>query len=260
MIRNIKLVIEYEGTNYSGWQTQKNTSKTIQQILEKALKHVFGEKINLIGAGRTDAGVHALGQVANFKTSSRLSLGLIQRALNGLLPKDISIKEIKEVSEKFHSRYDAKDKIYRYAILQGPSRLSINKNLFRYVPYNLDLAKMRAAAKFLKGRHDFRSFCASGSTAKHTVRTVKKLSIGVSRKNFLGRLIKGHHFIIIDVQADGFLYKMVRNIVGTLIDVGRGSLSPSQVRAILKSKNRENAGPTAAACGLSLLKVRYSKK
>ena len=256
-MRNVKLLIEYEGTNYSGWQAQKNTTKTIQQILEKALKRVFHEEIKLTGAGRTDAGVHAFAQVANFKTSSKLSLGLIQRALNGLLPKDISVKEIKEVPQSFHSRYDAKNKTYRYIILEGPSRLSINRNLFRRIPYRLDLAKMQTAAKFLKGRHDFRAFCASGSSIKGTKRTIKKFSIGISCSNFLGRLPEGHRFIIIDIQADGFLYNMVRNIVGTLIEVGRGRFAPNHVKAILSSRNRKNAGPTAPSAGLTLLKINY---
>ena len=257
MIRNIKLLIEYEGTNYSGWQAQKNTTKTIQHILEKALKRIFHEEVKLTGAGRTDAGVHAFAQVANFKTSSKFSVGLIQRALNGLLPKDISIKETKEVPQSFHSRYDAKNKTYRYIILEGPSRLSIGRNLFRHIPYRLDLAKMRTATKFLKGRHDFRSFCASGSNVKGTKRTINKLSIGISRQNFLGKLSSDCRFIIIDIEADGFLYNMVRNIVGTLIEVGRGRFVPSHVKTILSSKNRKNAGPTAPSAGLTLLKINY---
>ncbi|MFH1779200.1 MAG: tRNA pseudouridine(38-40) synthase TruA [Candidatus Omnitrophota bacterium] len=244
-MRNIKLIIEYDGTNYAGWQIQKN-AKSIQGTLESALKRIIGEKVRLVSCGRTDSGVHAEGHVANFKTNSKISLVNLQRGLNSILPKDIVIKEAKEVPLDFNSRYDAKSKVYRYTILNRSYPQALYRNYFYYVPYKLGLNLMRREAKCLVGKHDFKSFQAADKKKRSSIRTIKKLNI--KRK---GDLIE------IEIEADGFLYNMVRNIVGTLIEIGRGRFKAGSMKKILKAKNRDLAGPTAPAKGLCLVEVKY---
>lgn len=244
-MRNIKLIIEYDGTNYAGWQIQKN-AKSIQGTLESTLKRIIGEKVRLVSCGRTDSGVHAEGHAANFKTNSKISLVNLQRGLNSVLPKDIVIKEAKEVPLDFNSRYDAKSKVYRYTILNRSYPQALCRNYFYYVPYKLDLNLMRREAKCLVGKHDFKSFQAADKKERSSIRTIKKLNI--KRK---GNLIE------IEIEADGFLYNMVRNIVGTLIEIGRGRFKAGSMKKILKAKNRDLAGPTAPAKGLCLAEVKY---
>jgi len=244
-IRNILLKIEYDGTDYSGWQSQNN-ARSIQDTIEVALKRITGRKARLISSGRTDAGVHALNQTANFKTVSAIPPFKLQRALNSILPKDIVIKEAREVPLEFHSRFDAKSKIYRYTIINGPAASAISRNFTAHIPYKLNFALMKKEAKALTGRHDFKSFQAADRIERSSVRTIKKLS---ARK-------KGEK-IIIDIEADGFLYNMVRNIAGTLIDIGRGRLAKGSMARILKAKNRTLAGETAPAKGLCLIEVKY---
>jgi tRNA pseudouridine38-40 synthase len=243
--RNIRLVIEYDGTNYAGWQIQKN-AKSVQGTLEAALKRITREKIKLISCGRTDSGVHAEGHVANFKTKSKISLVNLQRGLNSVLPKDIAITEAKEVSLDFNSRYDAKSKVYRYTILNRPYPAALCRSYFHYVPYRLDLNAMKREAKCLLGRHDFKSFQAADKKERPSVRTIEKLSI--KRKG---------DFVEIGIEADGFLYNMVRNIVGTLVEIGRGRFRAGSMKEILKAKNRNLAGPTAPAKGLCLMEIKY---
>jgi len=245
MIRNILLKIEYDGTNYSGWQTQKN-AKSIQFILESAIKRITGKKSDLISCGRTDAGVHALGHIANFKTASDIPLYKLQRGLNSVIPKDIVIKEAREVSLKFHSRFDARSKVYTYTILNDSAPAAISRNHVHHVPYKLNFGLMRREAKCLVGRHDFKSFQAADRIERGSVRTIKRLDVKKS-----GDLIK------ITVEADGFLYNMVRNIVGTLIEIGRGKFKLGSMSEILKAKDRRLAGPTAPAKGLCLMEVKY---
>lgn len=260
-MRNIKLIIEYEGTNYIGWQIQRlrqqktsiehRTSsiekKTIQETMEQALKRILNEKIKLIGSGRTDSGAHALGQVANFKTNSKMPLDKLKKALNALLPNDIAIKDIEEVNLNFHSRFDAKSKIYGYTILNSPLRCVRQRNFYCLYPYKLNLNAMRQAARLLLGKKDFKSFQASDKKPRNSQRTVKNIS-----------LKKQGDFIHFEIEADGFLYKMVRSIVGSLLEVGRGKLKTKDFKRILRQKNRQFAGPTAPAKGLTLLKVKYS--
>ncbi len=252
-MRNIKLTIEYDGTNYSGWQVQKSTVhspqstlKTIQEEIEKAIAKITGKRSKLYGSGRTDRGVHAKEQIANFHTLSRLSLDTLKRGLNAVLPDDISITKIEEVDKNFHSRFDVKAKTYRYTILNSKSSSPFIKNYSLYIPYRLNLSTMKKEARVLLGRHDFKSFRASDKKQKSTVRTIKKINIGS----------KGS-LITIDIEADGFLYNMVRNIIGTLIEIGRGKFPPGSIKRILKAKDRTVAGPTAPAHGLCLMKVRY---
>lgn len=244
-IRNIKIVLAYEGTNYAGFQRQLN-GPTIQGILEEKLSLVLNTKISIIGAGRTDAGVHARGQVINFNTENELAFDKVQKALNSLLPEDILILSIEEVDSKFHARYSAKNKTYSYSIYNHNLRPLFNRNFVYYYRHHLDLNKINAAAGYLIGQHDFKTFQATGSTVINTIRTVH-----FCRLNQTGPLIE------LIINADGFLYHMVRNIVGSLILVGNGKLSVERFRDILELKDRNIAGPTAPAHGLCLEEVFY---
>ncbi len=244
--RNIKITLEYDGTNYAGWQAQARPQKTIQGVLEKVLRKIFQEKIKVIGSGRTDTGVHALGQVANFKTASSLTLAQIQKSLNALLPEDIAVIKTEEVGINFHSRFDAKSKVYRYSILNRSCRSAWLKDSAYFIPYKLDVKLMQKEAKALLGKHNFKAFQASDKKKRQAVRIIKKLHID-----------KQGDLLNIEIEADGFLYNMVRNIVGTLIEIGRGKFPVGSLKKILTSKNRKIAGPTAPAKGLCLLRVNY---
>lgn len=243
-MRNLKLTIQYDGTKYCGWQKQPNASG-IQGTIEYAIYEITKEKVNITGSGRTDAGVHALGQVANFKTKSRIPANRLPDALNAKLPKDISIIDCQEVSEDFHSRYSATGKIYRYLIYNKPYRSPLYKDISYHVRYDLDIQKMRSEAKSLVGTHEFKGFMSSGSSVKDTVRTIHNITIEES-----GDLIA------LEVEGNGFLYNMVRIIVGTLVDIGRGRIDKS-MEEIIASKDRGEAGHTAPAHGLFLKKVHY---
>ncbi len=247
-MRNIKLTIEYDGTRYSGWQCQNNrqSKKTIQETIEKALRKILREKVKIIASGRTDAGVHAAAQIANFKTVKTIPARNLQRALNSALPADIVITKVEEARLDFHSRFSARSKIYRYTILNQPHPSAFLRNTAYFYPHPLDIILMRKEAKCLIGRHDFAAFCASNSSAKSTIRTIKKISIN-----------KVSQLIIIDIQADGFLYNMARNIAGTFVEIGRGRFKKGALKKIILSRNRSLAGPTAPACGLCLVKVNY---
>ena len=244
-MRNILFKVEYDGTDYAGWQSQKN-AKNIQDTIEAALKRIVGRKVRLISCGRTDAGVHALSQFVNFKTEAKIPLFKLKRGLNSILPRDIAIKEVREVPPKFNSRFDAKSKLYRYTIMNGSSRSAIFGNFSVYIPYKLDVTLMKKEAKVLIGKHDFKSFQAADRVKRSSIRAIKKLSIK-----------KKGEAIIIDVEADGFLYNMVRNIAGTLINIGRDKLPVGSMARILKAKNRKFAGQTAPAKGLCLVEVKY---
>jgi len=243
--RNLKLTLEYDGENYHGWQRQPRVT-TIQGIIEEALAKVLQKKISLIGAGRTDAGVHARGQVANFKTKSNLPLKNLKAALNSLLPEDIVVKHAVHVSNDFHARYDARSKLYRYTILNAPLSSPLLRKYVYFFSYPLDIKAMKRAAKFLAGRHDFSSFRGAGTARENYIRKVKRLKVSTEKE-----------LICLDMEADGFLYNMVRIIAGTLLDVGRGKITASEVRKILEAKDRRQAGPTLPARGLCLLKVKY---
>jgi pseudouridylate synthase I len=220
-------------------------SPGIQGTIEYAIYEITREKVNITGSGRTDAGVHALGQVANFKTNSAIPANRIPDALNAKLPKDISIINCEEVDEDFHSRFSAKGKIYRYLIYNKPYRSPLYKDTSYHVRYDLDLDKMRLEAKSLLGTHDFKGFMSSGSSVKDTVRTIHNISIEESED-----------LIILEVEGNGFLYNMVRIIVGTLVDIGRGRIQKSMAE-IIDSGDRGQCGHTAPAHGLFLKKVHY---
>lgn len=243
-MRNIKLTIQYNGKNYCGWQKQ-NDSLGIQGTIEQAIKEITNEDVKITGSGRTDAGVHALGQVANFNTETNIPAEKIPNALNSKLPKDISIISAEEMPLDFHSRYCAKGKTYRYMIYNNPYRTPIYNDISYFVKYDLDLEKMQKEAKSLIGTYDFKGFMSSGSSVKDTVRTIYDIQI-----------IKQEDLIVIEVQGNGFLYNMVRIIVGTLVDIGRGRIN-LDMSSIIESKSRSMAGHTAPEQGLFLKKVDY---
>ncbi|MDP2912187.1 MAG: tRNA pseudouridine(38-40) synthase TruA [Candidatus Omnitrophota bacterium] len=248
-MRNIKLTIEYDGAGFNGWQTQRvkgRKLKTVQGEIEEAGEKLFGKKINLIGSGRTDAGVHAKAQAANFRTDSRLPLNNIKKGLNNFLPRRISIVSAEEAPLKFHSRFDSKGKLYKYTIVNRKSRAPLMGRHSAFVSYDLDIETMKKAAKYLVGKKDFKSFQTIGKIKRSSVRTVSEIKIASNPP-----------VIEIYIQADGFLYNMARNIVGTLIEVGRGRFEPEKVKEILAKKRRALAGQTAPAKGLCLEKVLY---
>lgn len=256
-MKNFKLTIQYDGTCYCGWQTQAITKRkcrqkpSIQQTIEGCLEKIVRQKVGVIASGRTDSGVHAIGQVANFKSTTVLTPHKIQSGLNGVLPSDIRVSKVQSVSFDFHARYSVVTKVYRYFIQPQAMRPSpFFKDYSYWFKFPLDQRLMKAASQFLLGKHDFKSFCASGSNSRSTVRTIRKLSI--SRVS-----IFSCSMICIEIEADGFLYNMVRNIVGTLLEVGRGRLEPRLIKRILHGKKRSLAGPCVPAKGLFLVRVKY---
>lgn len=244
-MRNIKLTVEYDGTAYCGWQCQEN-GLSIQEVLEGCIAKMTGEEIRVSGSGRTDAGVHALGQVANFRTSSKLGERNFLLGINCLLPADIVIREVCEVDPEFHARFDAKSKVYLYKICNRPVRSALKRHHAWFVWEPLDLAKIEAALPLFRGTHDFTSFCSTHADGTDRIRTI--LSIGVERQ---GDMVQ------ISVEAEGFLRYMVRTIVGTLVEVGKGRCSPGDVETVLAARDRRRAGLTAPPHGLFLKEVKY---
>ncbi|WP_420265994.1 tRNA pseudouridine(38-40) synthase TruA [Candidatus Magnetominusculus dajiuhuensis] len=255
-MKHIFLILQYDGTNYRGWQMQPNTT-TVQGLIEEALCKITGRATAVTSAGRTDSGVHALGQAASFFTDSRLTPDIFQRALNALLPYDIRAVAARYVSGDFHCRFSARRKRYFYVISNAPSASPF---MYRYVwevRHPLDIAAMQKASISLVGRYDFKSFCASDTDVDNTVREVFSIEARpMPCISFMGAEIKGQ-FIKITIEADGFLRHMVRNITGTLVDVGRGKTSPADVENILTAKDRKKAGMTAPGRGLFLDRVFY---
>jgi tRNA pseudouridine38-40 synthase len=255
-MKNIKLLIEYDGANYHGWQRQKNHT-TLQEIIEGRLLRITGEDAALISASRTDAGVHAVGQVASFKTNSNLEPVTLQRALNATLPEDIRILNAVETAAAFHPRYDALGKSYFYIISNTNFSSAF---LYRYawrVPYTLDLAEMKKAGDLLLGRHDFSAFRGAGCGAKSTAREITLLTVErINSIDFMTSKINGN-FVKITVEADAFLRHMVRNIVGTLVEIGRGKMTLRSVLEAIELGDRKKTGPTAPPHGLLLEKVSY---
>jgi tRNA pseudouridine38-40 synthase len=244
-MRNLRLLIEYDGSLYHGWQTQRE-EVTIQRTIEQTLEQILREKIHLTASGRTDAGVHALGQVANFRSRTSLEPDTLKKALNGLLPKDILIKRAEEASLDFDACIHAVSKTYRYSILNRPERCAIGRHYCLHVPRPLNLEAMEEAASHLAGEHDFSSFRSSSCSSPNPIRRIERADF--ERE---GNLI---HFFI---EGNGFLHHMVRSIVGTLIEVGKGRLTPSSFERILAARDRRLAGKTANSQGLCLMEVRY---
>lgn len=246
-MKNIKLTIEYEGTNYSGWQKQDNVV-TIQGSLEEALEILTNEKIKLMGSGRTDGGVHALAQVANFRTNATIPGEKYKYALKFLLPDDITIMDSEEVDIGFNARFSATKKTYKYIVYNGELPKALYRNFSYHVPYDIDIDKMIDASKYLIGTHDFASFMGAKSSVKSTVRTIYSISIEKEKENEL---------IIFKIEGNSFLRNMVRIIVGTLLEIGFGKLNVEDLCKIILEKNRELAGHTAPPQGLFLEKVFY---
>jgi tRNA pseudouridine38-40 synthase len=244
-MKNIKLTIEYDGTRFSGWQRQIN-GISIEETIDIALKALTKEDIKLYGASRTDAGVHARGQVANFITNSIIPPERFPAALNGLLPKEVVIIASEEVPMEFHSRYHSKGKAYSYVMLNRKTRPAFMNNYVAHVPYKLDFEIMEKASKYFIGTHDFAAFKTKGGTVKTSVRTINSIE-----------LIKSGIEITLNIDGDAFLYNMVRIIAGTLIDVGRGRIQCDTIPEIILSKDRRRAGKTAPASGLCLERIYY---
>jgi len=247
-VASFRLTLEYDGRDFQGWQVQPGGRRTVQGVLEAAVARVTGAaELRLVGAGRTDAGVHAEGQVAGLAVETGLPPERLARALNGVLPADLAVRACEAAPEGFHARYDATGKHYRYAIWNGPARSPLREARFHRVPSALDLAAMAAAAGQLVGRHDFASFQAAGSAVRSTERTVTRLDVeGEPRGE-----------VRLEVEGEGFLRHMVRILAGTLIDVGLGRTGAGELVTILAARDRRRAGRTAPARGLTLLRVAY---
>jgi tRNA pseudouridine38-40 synthase len=244
-MRNIKLTIEYDGTNYVGWQRQKN-GMSIEETIEKAIKGITSDEVRIIGSSRTDAGVHAKGQTANFFTASKIPGMKFSSAINSKLPNDIVILDSLEVNEDFHSRYSSLGKKYSYRILNRKQPPAYLRNFVEHCPYELNYTFMVSASKAFLGSHDFTAFKSTGSSAKTSVRTIKYIE-----------LTRNEDLITLNIEGDGFLYNMVRIIAGTLIDVGRGKIPYDSIPDIIDSRDRNRSGKTAGASGLCLEKVYY---
>jgi tRNA pseudouridine38-40 synthase len=244
--KNYKLVLEYDGSNYHGWQRQKGLL-TIQEVVETCLAIMTQTPVRLLGAGRTDAGVHARGQVANFLSDTQISPARLLRGLNSLLPEDIVALELISVPKDFHARFKAQSKLYEYRIHNGPKPPALGRQYSWHISRPLKWRAMAHCLKLLEGKHDFSSFQAAGSSVRGTERVVLATEINSV----------GEHTRFITMEANGFLRHMVRNIIGTLVDVGSGKLTEEGFSAVLAARDRQQAGMTAPARGLCLLEVRY---
>ena len=245
-MRTIKMTIEYDGSNYLGWQVQPR-GLTIQGILEEKLALLTGQRTQVTASGRTDAGVHALNQVAHFRTESQMDIRSFQKALNSLLPPDILIKKIEEVKEGFHARKSARSKTYVYQILNHPLRSPFHRTMAWHISQKLDLGEMKKATSYLVGEHDFSAFRSVGSPTRTATRRVLRAEWKMGKGGF----------IRFEIEATGFLKQMVRAIVGTLVEVGKGRIESKEVMKIIDSRDRKKAGPTAPARGLFLKEVKY---
>ncbi|AQS58901.1 tRNA pseudouridine(38-40) synthase TruA [Desulforamulus ferrireducens] len=245
-MRNLKLTIQYDGTRYKGWQRLGNTENTLQGKIEQVLSRMTGETIEIIGSGRTDMGVHAQGQVANFKTSCTKSVDEIQQYLYQYLPEDIVVSQIEEVDERFHARYHAVAKEYVYKIWNAPYHNPFLRKYVVHIPQPLNLEAMQRAVPYLLGEHDYSAFVSSRSKKKSNVREL--YSIDITKQDSL---------IELTFRGNGFLHNMVRIITGTLLEVGHGRMKPAYLKEILERRDRTLAGPTAPAKGLHLVKVYY---
>ncbi len=241
------MVVAYDGTNYCGWQVQPN-GITIEEVLNRSLSNLLGEKIEVMGASRTDSGVHSLGNVAVFDTNTRMPADKIAFALNQRLPEDIVVQGSCEVPSDWHPRYQESTKTYEYRILNRTFRMPTRRLDTYFYHYPLDVEQMSEAASYLVGTHDFASFCAANAQVKSTVRTIYSCTAQ-----------KENDIITIRVTGNGFLYNMVRIIAGTLIEVGAGKCRPEEIKDILAAENRDAAGPTAPAQGLTMMGIEYKQ-
>ncbi len=246
--RKFRIVIEYDGTDFAGWQFQPQ-ERTVQDEIEKAIEQISGNRSRVTGSGRTDAGVHARGQVAHFSTTARLGPDEWVGALNANLPKDVRVLDAARADPGFDARRSAGGKWYRYEVFTGRVAPAIDRNRVWHLPMDIDVEAMRKAARYFRGEHDFRSFRGSGCASKNTVRVIRRLKI---------KRVDADR-VIFDIEATAFLKHMVRNIVGTLVEVGRGRIAPKEVKDIINARDRRRAGPTAPAQGLTLMTVYYDR-
>lgn len=246
MVKNYKIIVSYDGTRYNGWQKQKNVESTIQGKLEALLTRLAGKEVTVQGSGRTDAGVHALGQVANFRMDTELSEGELFQAMNQYLPEDIAVLELKTASDRFHSRLSAVGKTYCYRIYTGEAKPVFDRKYVWQLPERPDVSRMRKAAAFLPGQHDFRSFCGNKHMNKSTIRRLDRIEIVEDGEEL--RLV---------FEGNGFLQNMVRILTGTLVECGLGERSPEEMKEILEARDRSASGQMAPARGLTLVEVRY---
>lgn len=244
-MKRYKMIVAYDGTNYNGFARQPEVT-TIQGMLEKAISKITQEEVLTLGAGRTDRGVHAMGQCVTFDSETKIPVFKLARAINSQLPPDIVVQSVEEVDSSFHPRFGAKRKTYRYKLLNTPVPDPFNYRYALHYPYPLDVEKMQEAANHMVGEHDFACFCASGSTVKDTVREI--YSIEVKREGNL---------VWVDVCGNGFLYNMVRIIIGTLLYANEGKLSTAEISEIIQGKDRKKAGPTVPPQGLTMLDIIY---
>jgi len=245
-MRNFKMILEYDGAAYCGWQRQLN-GLSLQQVVEEALARIIGESVTVIASGRTDAGVHAVNQAASFRSHSLLPANKIFLGVNSVLPDDIVVKDLQEAPPDFNALKDAKGKVYLYRIRNQRLRPALERQYVWHVRYPLNLDRMRQAASRLIGEHDFSCFCATGCDIKDRVRLLTVCAIDTPENGLME----------ITLESSGFLRHMVRNIVGTLVDVGRGKILPERIPEILASRDRKQAGTAAPACGLFLKEVIY---
>ena len=246
-MKNIKLVVEYNGSEFFGWQKQ-NGKRTVQGVLEQACFTLTKQEVVVEGSGRTDRGVHALGQVASVKLETKMPLKNMKVALNDLLPDDIRIRKVEEADNDFHARFSAKEKTYRYIVQTGGEKRAINHNLQAYYPFEVDMQKMGKVARLLVGKHNFKGFCSADTNVTNFEREI--FALDIKKK---GRICT------FEVTGNGFLYNMVRILVGTLLEVGRGKLTREDVEKALSTGERKYAGKTMPACGLYLKEVVYKK-
>lgn len=245
-MRNIRLLIQYEGTRYQGWQRQESSENTIQGRLEKLLSQMCGEKVELQGSGRTDAGVHAMGQVANFHTNSALSTEEMLQYINTYLPQDIAVVQVTEAAERFHSRLNAAGKCYQYRVWNSSvPNVFLRRYALEY-PQTLDIEAMRQAASGFLGEHDFKSFTSTKKGKKSTVRRIDSIDI-----------VQEGNLITFTFRGNGFLYHMVRILMGTLLEVGEGRRTAASIPELIAAKSREEAGPLVPSKGLMLKEVYY---
>ncbi|QQR80397.1 MAG: tRNA pseudouridine(38-40) synthase TruA [Deltaproteobacteria bacterium] len=258
-MRTLKLIIQYQGAQFSGWQIQPE-KRTVQGVVQEILRKILDESVDLVGSSRTDAGVHALGQVAHIKTKSRMPMAKLHHALKRMLPNDISVIKISEERETFHSQKSTKKKTYRYWVWNSSIGHPQLAWMSWQIPTPLNILKMKKAARYLVGTHDFMAFRAADASTKTSVRTIYKIRFRSQLKNtwafsFFGKI--SGQFFCIEFTGSGFLKNMIRNIMGTLVDVGREKIPPEEMKKILLSKDRRNAGMKVPAQGLFLVKIDY---
>lgn len=245
-MKNVKIIIEYDGTDYHGWQCQADLP-TVQKTIEDAIRKITRENVKITGSGRTDAGVHAIGQVANFFIETQMDTDTLRKALNSTLPRDISIIKAQEVPNGFHAQFSSRSKVYEYRIFNRPHPPALQRNRVWHIQEKLDTKKMREAAAYLEGTHDFSVFATADITVKTTVRTVKRVHVRKTREGIIS----------VEIEADGFLKRMVRMITGTLVETGRGKLTPEGFGQILAEGQKTKNVFTAPPSGLFLKKVIY---